>query len=55
MEARLLETIGFGHRRLLQADVVAQGVVAFLATLPGAPQLDVARTAQPPTGLPGRT
>jgi pimeloyl-ACP methyl ester carboxylesterase len=36
--ARLIETCGFGHRRLLQADLVAQAVVAFLATLPTAPQ-----------------
>lgn len=44
-EARLLETVGFGHRRVLHADTVAQGVVAFLATLPGAPQLDAPSSA----------
>jgi pimeloyl-ACP methyl ester carboxylesterase len=44
-DVRLLETVGFGHRRLLQADVVAQGVVAFLATLPGAPELHVPSAA----------
>jgi pimeloyl-ACP methyl ester carboxylesterase len=32
--ARLIETCGFGHSRLLEADLVAQAVVAFLATLP---------------------
>jgi pimeloyl-ACP methyl ester carboxylesterase len=35
--AHLVETCGFGHGRLLDADLVAQTVVAFLATLPGAP------------------
>jgi pimeloyl-ACP methyl ester carboxylesterase len=31
--AHLIETCGFGHGRLLDADLVAQSVVAFLATL----------------------
>lgn len=30
----LIETCGFGHRRMLDADLVAQSVVDFLATLP---------------------
>jgi pimeloyl-ACP methyl ester carboxylesterase len=32
----LIETCGFGHGRMLDADLVAQSVVAFLATLPAA-------------------
>jgi pimeloyl-ACP methyl ester carboxylesterase len=36
--AQLIETCGFGHHRILDADVVAQAVAAFLATLPSAPQ-----------------
>jgi pimeloyl-ACP methyl ester carboxylesterase len=40
--ARLIETCGFGHVRILEADPVAQAVVAFLATLPGAPRFLVA-------------
>lgn len=32
----LIETCGFGHGRLLEAELVAESVVAFLATLPGA-------------------
>jgi pimeloyl-ACP methyl ester carboxylesterase len=35
--AQLIETCGFGHSRLLEADLVAQAVVAFLATLPTQP------------------
>jgi pimeloyl-ACP methyl ester carboxylesterase len=34
--AHLVETCGFGHGRMLDADLVAQSVVAFLATLPAA-------------------
>jgi pimeloyl-ACP methyl ester carboxylesterase len=34
--AHLIETCGFGHGRMLDADLVAQSVVAFLATLPAA-------------------
>lgn len=33
--ARLIETCGFGHRRMLEADLVARAVVGFLTTLPG--------------------
>jgi pimeloyl-ACP methyl ester carboxylesterase len=33
--ARLIETCGFGHRRVLEAELVAQAIVAFLVTLPG--------------------
>lgn len=40
-DARLIETCGFGHRRMLDADVVAQAVVAFLATLPSEPEASV--------------
>jgi pimeloyl-ACP methyl ester carboxylesterase len=42
--ARLIETCGFGHRRILEADLVAQAVVAFLATLPGAGAPDSSET-----------
>jgi pimeloyl-ACP methyl ester carboxylesterase len=41
---QLIETCGFGHGRLLEADRVAQAVVAFLATLSPA--------EEPPAGLP---
>jgi pimeloyl-ACP methyl ester carboxylesterase len=44
--ADLIETCGFGHGRMLDADRVAQSVVEFLATLPatGLPATDPART-----------
>ncbi len=51
--ARLLETAGFGHRRLLDTDVIVQGVVAFLATLPGAPQLDAVSAVPPVMAVHG--
>jgi pimeloyl-ACP methyl ester carboxylesterase len=42
--ARLIETCGFGHRRVLDADLVAQAIVAFLATLPGGGASEVTGT-----------
>jgi pimeloyl-ACP methyl ester carboxylesterase len=36
----LIETCGFGHGRMLDADLVAQSVVAFLTTLPAASELE---------------
>jgi pimeloyl-ACP methyl ester carboxylesterase len=35
-DARLFETLGLGHNRVLQAEHVAQAIVAFLYSLPGA-------------------
>jgi pimeloyl-ACP methyl ester carboxylesterase len=44
--AQLIETCGFGHGRMLDADLVAQSVVAFLATLPAT---ELLATELPPT------
>jgi pimeloyl-ACP methyl ester carboxylesterase len=50
--ASLIETCGFGHRRVLTADLVAQEVVAFLASLPVATRGPAPIGAQTAAPLP---